>query len=165
MPTKHGMTSRTYRPAEYIAWDNMIGRCRRTSTREFHRYGGRGIKVFKEWEESFIKFYKYVGRKPSQQHSLDRIDPNKGYEPGNVRWATPSQQNANKSAPINSTSGYKGVSLIKRTKKTSYRAYINYRGKQIHIGTYDTPEEAANMYDQYARQIYKEFARLNYEYC
>lgn len=73
----------------------MKQRCLNPKKREFPHYGGRGIAVYPEWVHSFIAFYAYVGQKPSPAHSLDRIDVNKGYEPGNVRWATQQQQAEN----------------------------------------------------------------------
>src|SRR3990167_6775952 len=74
--------------AEYSIWKDIIRRCSQTSRDDYHLYGGRGIGVsFK----NFAAFYTEVGPRPSPQHSIDRIDNNRGYEPGNVRWATPKE--------------------------------------------------------------------------
>lgn len=94
--TTHG---KTHSP-EYLAWDNMIGRCHRKSVRAYYRYGGRGIVVCDSWRQSFEAFYAYIGDRPSNKHSLDRIDNDGNYEPGNVRWATRSVQDRNKSSNV-----------------------------------------------------------------
>jgi hypothetical protein len=79
---------------EYIAWMGMKRRCRDPG-RKYH--GGRGIKVYERWLNSFEGFLAYTGRKPSPDHSLDRYpDPDGDYRPGNVRWATRSQQQNNR---------------------------------------------------------------------
>lgn len=83
------------RSPELTAWTNMKDRCYNKNYQNYERYGGRGITVWDGWRNNFEAFHLYVGDKPSVQHSLDRIDNNKGYEPGNVRWATPHQQSAN----------------------------------------------------------------------
>lgn len=89
--TKHGMA----RTKEYSVWASMIGRCENPNDRKYDLYGGRGICVAPQWRADFAVFIRDMGRRPSDQHSLDRIDPNGNYEPGNVRWATTVQQNRN----------------------------------------------------------------------
>lgn len=81
---------------EHVAWIAMIGRCHSGTNRNFHNYGARGIRVCPEWRTSFHAFLSHVGHRPSKAHSIDRIDNNRGYEPGNVRWATMAQQQNNK---------------------------------------------------------------------
>jgi hypothetical protein len=68
-----------------------------SNCRIYPHYGGRGIKLCSQWceEGGFEQFLSDVGRKPSPQHSLDRIDNNSGYQPGNVRWATKKEQMRN----------------------------------------------------------------------
>lgn len=81
----------------YKIWDGMKERCSNPNHISYARYGGRGIKVCKEWVKSFPSFYEYVGDPPSNTHSIDRFPNNDGdYEPGNVRWATPKEQAANR---------------------------------------------------------------------
>jgi hypothetical protein len=69
----------------------MIQRCTNIHSKNFHRYGGRGINVCEQWRK-FEPFLRDVGIRPSRLHTLERIDNGKGYEPGNVRWATQREQ-------------------------------------------------------------------------
>lgn len=73
----------------------MIDRCTRAKNRAYNRYGGRGITVCQEWRDSFEAFLRDVGPRPSASHSIDRINNEGNYEPGNVRWATWSTQRHN----------------------------------------------------------------------
>lgn len=81
--------------AEYRAWKAIKRRCLNPKDAKFPDYGGRGIKVCDRWLNSFEAFLEDMGARPSLQHSIDRIDNNGHYEPGNCRWATSSQQNKN----------------------------------------------------------------------
>lgn len=90
----HGESGRKA-STEYRTWYAMCHRCENPNAANFRHYGGRGIKVSKELRR-FKDFLTVVGRKPSSDHSLDRIQVNGNYEPGNVRWATGSEQARNK---------------------------------------------------------------------
>lgn len=89
----HGSTVGNNHTSEYSAWNNLIQRCYNPLSSEYHNYGGRGIKVCQKWRESFEQFLQDVGTKPTPKHTIDRFPNNDGdYEPGNVRWATQSEQ-------------------------------------------------------------------------
>lgn len=81
---------------EYITWCNMKQRCYNEKHSHFNYYGGRGIKVCDRWLNSFQSFYEDMGPKPTEFHSIDRINVNGDYEPTNCRWATPQQQSLNR---------------------------------------------------------------------
>lgn len=93
--TKHGHSASGKTTPEYQAWVNMRMRCSNPVVRDYHVYGGRGIRVCEEWGD-FAAFYGHIGPRPSSKHSLDRVDNNGHYEPGNVRWATPKEQALNR---------------------------------------------------------------------
>lgn len=92
----HGHALRNGRPTpEYMAWTAMKQRCQNPRHRDYASYGGRGITVCPEWRASFESFFTCIGPRPGRGYSLDRIDNDGNYEPGNVRWATLSEQNRN----------------------------------------------------------------------
>lgn len=90
----HGYASKKVRSSEYHTWCSMKGRCLNKDDAAYPNYGGRGIAISKEWAESFLSFLKDMGPRPPNT-SLDRIDNNKGYFPGNCRWASRVIQNRN----------------------------------------------------------------------
>lgn len=83
------------RSPEHGIWRAMIQRCTNPKNKDYHHYGGRGIRVCREWLDSFKAFIDDVGERPSRKHSLDRRNNNGSYEPGNVRWATLDEQRNN----------------------------------------------------------------------
>ena len=87
----HGESRRGGRTKEWRAWNAMIRRCIYPSMDRYEHYGGRGITVCDEWRHSFPTFLASVGRAPTDEHQLDRIDNDGDYEPQNVRWATRSE--------------------------------------------------------------------------
>ena len=78
----------------YQTWAKMHDRCLNPKENNYSRYGGRGVKIDPNWR-SFTNFIRDMGLRPDGM-TLDRIDPEKGYEKMNCRWATPKEQAQNK---------------------------------------------------------------------
>jgi hypothetical protein len=82
---------------EYDAWEKAKQRCENPRNKKFPRYGGRGIRMCEAWRQNFAAFLAHIGPRPSPAYSLDRINNDGHYEPGNVRWATHIEQRRNRS--------------------------------------------------------------------
>jgi hypothetical protein len=98
--TRHGEAGNARKgvPAsfEYKCWAGLRARCRSPRHAQYQDYGGRGISVCERWWESFANFLADMGRRPSPDLSIDRIDNDGNYEPANCRWATTTAQNGNR---------------------------------------------------------------------
>lgn len=92
---KHGETNTKL----WRTWKGILDRTTKPKHPHYARYGGKGINICDEWK-IYENFAKYIGQPPTENHSIDRIDNNKGYEPGNVRWATAKEQAANRSTNV-----------------------------------------------------------------
>ena len=92
----HGHSPARRKTREYAAWANAKERCYNPNVSNYHRYGGRGITMCDDWRHDFGRFLADMGPCPSGL-SLDRINNDGPYDPGNCRWATRLQQNRNKS--------------------------------------------------------------------
>lgn len=87
----HGLSSSRI----FWIWNTMLQRCYNPKNKKFKDYGGRGIGVCTEWRTNFVVFYNYMGHAPPGM-SLDRINNDGDYEPGNVRWASKKDQSNNR---------------------------------------------------------------------
>lgn len=85
--------------AMFRIWHWMIQRCSNPMHKSYKNYGQRGVTVHEAWlgkEDGFKAFFEHIGPRPTPTHTIDRIDCNGHYEPGNVKWATREEQEANK---------------------------------------------------------------------
>lgn len=89
--TTHGMTD----TVEYRTWLSMMQRCYNPKNPSYEDYGGRGIHVDERWHK-FENFYEDMGKRPSKEHSLDKLNNYANYGPGNCKWATIYEQNQNR---------------------------------------------------------------------
>lgn len=96
-------TTAYLRSRTFQSYFNMIVRCYYDSNKDWEDYGGRGVTVLERWRLSFENFLQDMGHRPKGM-TLDRINPNRGYTPGNCRWATLSDQARNKRSTAGSRS-------------------------------------------------------------
>lgn len=142
--TKHG----NYSHALYSTYTGMIERCESTSRKDSIHYSIKGISVCAEWAESFESFVSWAASAGYKKGlSIERNDNEKGYSPDNCKWIPKSEQSINRGRFSNNTSGFKGVSFMKRLGK--FRAYIGVDRKIIYLGLHMTAEKAAAAYDDY----------------
>lgn len=106
MTTTHGLS----KTKEYVAWTKMKDRCLNPRAKDYPRYGGRGICISDRWL-TFAGFLADMGRRPSDMHSVERVDNDGNYEPSNCRWATRIEQHNN-------------------TRRTHF---VNYRGRKMSV--------------------------------
>jgi len=132
---KHGLKG----TPEYNTWCAMKQRCNYPKNNRYNRYGGRGIKVCYDWNNSFLAFLKDMGSKPTPKHSLDRIDNNGNYEPSNCRWATVKEQTLNR--PDVNKIEYDGRVLT--IKEWSKQLNISYNTLRMRLLAYHWPIDKA----------------------
>lgn len=113
---KHG----AIKTREHGAWSRMKERCLNPNNPKYYRYGGRGITVCDRWL-SFEKFFSDIGRCPSPNHSIGRINNDGNYEPSNVEWQTPLQQANNTSRNIMVTINSRTASLADWCRELGFK--------------------------------------------
>ncbi len=151
--TTHGMTGTT----SYNTWKNMMARCENPTSTHYDRYGGRGITVCKEWR-TFENYNKWFQKTNTSGLTMERMNNDLGYEPSNVRWKNMAHQAQNTTLlRTNNTTGYRGVKTQRRTSKkkgdeVNYIASISVKMKEIHLGIFNNPRDAAICRDKYIRE-------------
>ena len=118
--TTHGLSS----SHTFKCWDCMRGRCERPSASAYLDYGGRGITVCERWK-TFANFLADMGESPTGKHTIDRIDNDGNYEPGNCRWATRLEQQNNRRCNRRITIGSVTMTLTQWSREPGVTA--NYR--------------------------------------
>ena len=144
--SKNQHTHQMTRTTEYRTWRHIKSRCFNPNVPSYKDYGARGISMCDEWINSFEQFYKDMGLKPTKDHSIDRIDNEKGYNPENCRWATRAEQSRNKRCNIFISYAGKRQMLIDWAKDTGINHMCLY--KRYRMGWSDerivtTPSKAA----------------------
>jgi len=132
--------SKKERPPEYSVWVGMNQRCHNPSSKDYPNYGGRGIEVCSLWRKSFEAFYMHVGSRPDPKYTIDRVDTNGNYEPGNVRWLSRTEQNRNQRSNINLTINGVTQTIAEWSKHPDCKVAKRTLYKRIHNGW--PPEEA-----------------------
>lgn len=138
----HGMSkTKTYKD-----WERMIRRCENKSFENYNHYGGRGIKVCERWHK-FENFLSDMGEKPEGK-TLDRIDNDGNYEPGNCKWATGTEQARNKrDVPLYEVKGVKKSiaewSEISGINRETIRCRIKKRGWNVERAIFEKPKMKA----------------------
>ena len=120
-----GATHKESHSSNHRRWVSMKQRCLKPKSKVYKKYGGRGIAIYKEWINNYESFRDYIMSLPNamkEGYSLDRINNNGNYEPGNLRWATPHIQVANRSC---GKYGYIGV----HRDRNKWRASLTVNGK------------------------------------
>jgi hypothetical protein len=112
LKTTHGAARKGAKAPEYLIWQQIKARCFKTYASNYGRYGARGITLAPEWVDDYAAFITHVGPRPSPDHSIDRINNDGNYEPGNVRWATREQQARNRTTSRKITIGGETLVLV-----------------------------------------------------
>lgn len=124
----------------YRTWHGMLRRCYLESCKEFCNYGGRGIGVDEHWWH-FANFAADMGAKPSEKHTLERVNNDFGYSKQNCVWASRTEQCLNRRVFKNNSTGHTGVV---RVGGGAYSARFDCEGVRYDIGRYAQLEQAVD---------------------
>ena len=136
--TRHGLRQHPL----YSVWTDMRTRCANPENPYYHRYGGRGVSVCERWS-TFPPFLEDMGDRP-EGYTLDRIDNDGDYEPGNCRWASQQDQALNKAARQGNT----GARNVHLRMDGRYECSITRRGVRHYLGSFTTLIEAVEARDR-----------------
>lgn len=140
--TTHGMS----RTRLYRIFHDMKRRCYKPKDTSYSNYGGKGIKICKEWLDNQEVFFEWALNNGYDDNlTIDRIDSKGNYEPSNCRWITQKEQNYNLSMPKTNTSGYIGISKATQWKYPRWRAVISIDNKTKTIGYAKTKKDALKL--------------------
>lgn len=120
---KHGLTPNGEPPPRiYRVWQDMRGRCSDQNDKRWKDYGGRGITVCERWQMSVAAFIADIGPHPGAEYTLDRINNDGNYEPGNVRWASRSEQAQNTRRTRANILTVRAIRLLRQHEGFTYEA-------------------------------------------
>jgi hypothetical protein len=150
---KHNLS----RTPEWYSWFGLKKRCINKNSINYKNYGGRGISVHSDFlgNNGFLNFLNHVGKKPTPNHSIERIKNELGYEPGNIKWATPLEQSLNRRKSSIKSSNFRGVRFIK--KWNNWRSTITLNGLKTNLGTFKNEIDAAESFIKSYYNHYKKF--------
>ena len=134
----------------YSVWNMMVHRCTDKKILDYKNYGGRGISVCDEWIDDPKAYIEHVTSLPDAMKkglSIDRIDNDSDYKPGNLRWVSSSIQSMNKRHPANRSSGYQGVRRDRISKR--YGAFIRVNGRELSLGYRKNVVDAVKLRNDY----------------
>ena len=140
----HGMS----RTRLYRCWQDMKHRCLNENSKDYHRYGGRGICFCDEWKD-FEPFRDWaLANGYNNKLTIDRIDNDGNYCPENCKWSTQQEQALNKKHLPNKY-GHKGIrGFFRNGKLEGYKAVIVRNGKEIYLGYSTSLEKAIKMQEE-----------------
>lgn len=142
---KHGKSG----TKSYRTWAGIITRCHNPNCDEYHNYGGRGIAVCQGWRLSSSKFFLDMGEPPTEKHSIDRIENDRGYDCGhcedcrsrnatqNCRWSTPQEQSRNRRNSRIVTFNGQSLTISEWAEKLTIPSAVLYKRIAIHGWTID----------------------------